>query len=51
LTTNQSENESVYIPREHIREEIIKEVTPKKMVDHLLLCLLFRDPFFNPTSL
>jgi hypothetical protein len=21
------------------------------MVDHLLLCLLFRDPFFNPTSL
>jgi hypothetical protein len=51
LATNQGKNESVHIPWEQIREEILKEVMPKKMVDHLVLSLLFGGPFFKPNFL
>jgi hypothetical protein len=51
LATNQGENESTHIPGEQIGEEILKEVTPKKMVDRLVLALLFGGPFFNPNFL
>jgi hypothetical protein len=51
LATNQGENESTHIPGEQIREEILKEITPKKMVDSLVLSLLFWGPFFKPNFL
>jgi hypothetical protein len=50
LATNQGENESTHIPGEQIREEILN-FTPKKMVDSLVLSLLFWGPFFKPNFL
>jgi hypothetical protein len=51
MATNQGKNESAHIPREHIKEEILKEIMPKKMVDSLVLSLLFGGPFFKPNFL
>jgi hypothetical protein len=51
LATNQGENGSTHIPGEQIREEILKEVMLKKIMDSLVLSLLFGGPFFKPNLL